>query len=80
MYITVVREYEGTNGAKIAMVDSHPEKKNDDDIEYIRKDALLEWAKEEEEKYQKRLECSNDDYDCGRADSYIEVIEKIESM
>ena len=46
------------------------------DIEYIRKDALIEWAKDN------LLECevSNDETDYGRIDVYKKLIEKLNSM
>ena len=51
-------------------------KKNDVDIEYIRKDLLLEWAKDN------LLECeaSNDETDYGRIDAYNKLIDKINSL
>jgi hypothetical protein len=50
------------------------------DIEYIRKDALLEWAKEKQE--QMKIEaggCSNM-LAAGKYLAYSELIEKIESL
>lgn len=54
--------------------------KHDGDIEYIRKDALLEWAKERKE--QMKIEaagCSNM-LAAGEWLAYDKLIEKIESM
>lgn len=44
--------------------------------EYIRKDSLLEWAKDN------LLECevSNDDADYGRIDAYKKLIDKLNSL
>ena len=52
------------------------EKMKSDDIKYIRKDALLEWANDN------LLECevSNDDTDYGRIDVYKKLIDKIKSL
>lgn len=51
-------------------------KPNDNFQEYIRKDALIEWAKDN------LLECevSNDETDYGRIDVYKKLIEKLNSM
>lgn len=45
-------------------------------VEYIHKDALIEWAKDN------LLECevSNDETDYGRIDVYKKLIEKLNSM
>ena len=45
-------------------------------VEYIRKDALLEWVNDN------LLECkvSNDDADYGRIDAYKKLIDKINSL
>lgn len=52
------------------------EKMKSDDIKYIRKDALLEWANDN------LLECevSNDDTDYGRIDVYKKLIDKLNSL
>ena len=52
------------------------EKIFDKDVEYIRKEALLGWAKEN------LLECevSNDEADYGRIDAYKKLIDKLNSM
>ena len=46
------------------------------DVEYIRKEALLEWAKD------KLLDCeiSNDETDYGRIEAYQNVIDKLNEM
>ena len=49
--------------------------------EYIRKDALLEWAKEKYEEYVKKMKENN--YDAtrwGQQNAFHQVIEKIESL
>ena len=50
--------------------------KHDGDIEYIRKDALLEWAK----KNNKRIDTEEGDYSLGYVSAMIDLIEKIESL
>ena len=50
----------------------HPER----DICYIRKDALLEWAK----KKNKRIDAEEGDYSLGYVSAMIDLIEKIESL
>ena len=45
-------------------------------IEYIRKDALLEWAKEKN----KRLDAEKADYSLAYVAAMIDLIEKIESL
>ena len=47
-----------------------------ENIEYIRKDALLEWAK----KKNKRIDTEDGDYSLGYVSAIIDLIEKIESM
>ena len=49
-------------------------------IEYIRKDAMLDWLKEQKIKSEKNWNCSNDDGDQGMIYAYQKVIEKIESL
>ena len=46
------------------------------DVEYIRKDALLEWAK----KKNKRIDTEDGDYSLGYVSAMIDLIEKIESI
>ena len=52
------------------------EKEYADDVEYIHKDALLEWANDN------LLECeaSNDDADYGRIDAFKKLIDKLNSL
>ena len=45
-------------------------------IEYIRKDALLEWAK----KNNKRIDTEDGDYTLGYVSAMIDLIEKLNSM
>ena len=47
-----------------------------DDTVYIRKDALLEWAK----KKNKRIDTEDGDYSLGYVSAMIDLIEKIESI
>lgn len=56
-------------------------------VEYIRKDALLEWLKKEYETsswYYEKMKhvtgCIGDTGSSGRAEAYKKVIEKIESL
>lgn len=51
------------------------DKITDHDIEYIRKDALLEWAEGKIKHYMDRQE-----YDCGWNDMLDELIDKINSL
>ena len=51
-------------------------KKEPDDITYIRKDALLEWAEEKKEK----VNADDGDFSFGYASAMIGLIDKIESM
>ena len=53
-----------------------PSFENNGGTEYIRKDAILEWAKES------LLECeaSNDEADYGRIDAYKKLIDKLNSL
>lgn len=60
---------------------------DDDIIEYIRKDALLEWLKKEYETiswYYEKMKhvtrCIGDNSYSGKAEAYKKVIEKIESL
>lgn len=46
------------------------------DIEYIRKDALLEWAKEKN----KRIDTEDGDYSLGYVSAMIDLIDKINAM
>ena len=60
----------------------HPgtDKKVDTDIEYIRKDVLLEWAKAEIE-LSKKLECASEkSYEEGRQQVAQNLIDKIELL
>ena len=50
--------------------------KLDEHEEYIRKDALLEWAK----KNNKRIDAEEGDYSLGYVSAMIDLIEKIESL
>ena len=45
-------------------------------VEYIRKDALLEWAK----KNNKRIDTEDGDYSLGYVSAMIDLIEKINAM
>ena len=47
-----------------------------DDTVYIRKDALLEWAK----KKNKRIDTEDGDYSLGYVSAMIDLIEKINAM
>ncbi len=49
---------------------------NDVCVEYIRKDALLEWAQEKN----KRIDTEEGDYTLGYVSAMIDLIEKIESL
>ena len=53
-------------------------KKSEHDVslEYIRKDALLEWAK----KKNKRIDTEDGDYSLGYVSAMIDLIDKIESL
>ena len=51
---------------------------NDDEIEYIRKDALLEWAKEKLEEYKPMAKI--DDARWGQCNAFKQLIDKIESL
>lgn len=51
-------------------------KSNDNFVEYIRKDAILEWAK----KNNKRIDAEEGDYSLGYVSAMIDLIEKIESL
>ena len=54
------------------------EKEGDTDIAYLRKDALLEWAKEREA--ETRDKAGTDDVACAYHDAIMDLIEKIESL
>ena len=45
-------------------------------VEYIRKDALLEWAREKN----KRIDTEDGDYSLGYVSAMIDLIEKINAM
>ena len=45
-------------------------------VEYLRKDALLEWAREEN----KRIDTEDGDYSLGYVSAMIDLIEKINTM
>ena len=47
-----------------------------ENIAYIRKDALLEWAKEKNE----RIDTDEGDYSLGYVSAMIDLIDKIESL
>lgn len=47
---------------------------------YIRKDALLEWAKERLEEFRHIAEISNDVAADGEVDAFEELIDKLNSM
>ncbi len=50
-------------------------------IEYIRKDALLEWAKEKYEEYDRRLVGFPDDgTHWGQRNAFQQIIDKLNSM
>lgn len=51
-----------------------------DKIEYIRKDTLLEWAKEQLNKYKQMDEDFQGDVFIGNRHAFAEVIAKIESL
>lgn len=63
------------------------EKEDKTDIEYIRKDVLLEWLRKEYkttswyyEKMKHVTGCIGDNSSSGKAEAYKKVIEKIESL
>ena len=69
------------------ILNAFTEKDNDTDIEYISKDALLEWLQKEydtiswyHEKMQHVTGCIGDTDSSGKAEAYKEVIEKINAM
>lgn len=74
IYISVERIYNASDGQVIAMVTPHNERQSTNDIEYIRKGALLEWAEEEMMKAAKQ----SDAY--GRRNAFMDVIDKINSL
>jgi hypothetical protein len=49
-------------------------------IEYIRKDALLEWANKRLEEFRHIAEISNDVAADGEVDAFEELIDKLNSM
>lgn len=51
-----------------------------EDIEYIRKDALMEWAKEKYNEYKQMDEDFQGDVFLGNRHALAEVIQKIESL
>lgn len=53
-----------------------PDPDDETQVEYIRKDALLEWAK----KNNKRIDTEDGDYSLGYVSAMIDIIEKIESL
>ena len=61
------------NGNSIFLSEYNP-------IEYIRKDALLEWAKEKYNEYKQMDEDFQGDVFIGNRHALAEVIEKIESL
>lgn len=52
----------------------------DDDVVYIRKDVLLEWAKEKLNEYKQMDEDFQGDVFIGNRHAFAEVIAKIESL
>ena len=54
--------------------------KTDGGIEYIRKDALVEWAREQFEVYGRITEQGGADIDFGRMNAFSMMINKLESM
>ena len=48
--------------------------------EYIRKDYLLEWAKDHREAAQELHATSHDDYDLGHRDAFLILIDKLEEI
>ena len=55
-------------------------KGNSEDIEYIRKDALLEWVYKRLEEFRYIAEISNDVEADGEVDAFEELIDKLNSM
>ena len=55
-------------------------KGNSEDIEYIRKDALLEWAKEHYDRLKFIYNEIPASVVSGKMDAYKEIIDKIESL
>ena len=56
------------------------EKTNENEIEYIHKDALLEWAKEKYEEYRQKEEHDGYHMYYGQRDAFQQVIEKLSSI
>ena len=50
--------------------------RHDGDLEYIRKDALLEWAKGKNQ----RIDTDEGDYSLGYVSAMIDLIDKINSL
>lgn len=48
----------------------------DEEVEYIRKDALLKWAQEKN----KRIDSDDGDYSLGYVSAMIDLIDKLKSM
>lgn len=56
------------------------EKECSDDIEYIRIDALLEWAERRKETYMELANKSGDGVEWGQECAFEEVIDKLNSL
>jgi hypothetical protein len=81
IYICIERTYGASDGQVIAMVTPHNERQSVNDIEYIRKDALLDWIKEQLAENAEWREVNPDDrFFGGKEVAFNRIIDKINSM
>lgn len=73
IFISIERTYGASNGQVIGMAVPYSEKQSENDIEYIRKDALLEWLNI-------MLEFSAQSFQFQRNYAYGKVIDKLNKM
>ena len=81
IYISIERTYGASDGQVIAMVTPHNERQSVNDVEYIRKDALLEWVKDLKHMYEIQVNNHQASKICRvKAEAFQLVIDKLNSM
>ena len=81
IFISIERTYGASNGQVIAMATPHNERQSVNDIEYIRKDALLDFLKKKVNEIEIAMETGADDPVLwGQRNAFKQVIDKLNSM
>lgn len=80
IYISIERTYGASDGQVIAMVTPHNERQSVNDVEYIRKDALMEWIEEYRNILSESLKSKHSPVTAGKMYVLIKLLDKLNSI